>query len=65
MEELDSENDEFPEEEAMETCYSCGREFKDGQGRFRRPRGVFCIECYSDNNTESNSRAMSHPLHAT
>lgn len=65
MENLDSDNSESPDEDYMEVCYSCGREFKEGQGRFRRPKGVFCIECYSDNNTESNSNAMSATLHAT
>lgn len=55
MENLDTDRVEPPKKDYPEKCFSCGRELKEGQGRFRKPKGVFCIGCYSDNDTESNS----------
>ena len=64
MEDLDTDNVESSKTDDAEKCFSCGKEFKEGQGRFRKPKGVFCMECYSDNNTESNSGISLSPGNA-
>ena len=33
-------------EEPIEKCSVCGKEFKEGEGRFRTGDQVFCVECY-------------------
>ena len=31
-----------------ETCSVCGKPFEDGEGRFRRPDWVCCLDCYKE-----------------
>ena len=32
--------------ELTETCSDCGKLFEDGEGRFRKPDWVRCLDCY-------------------
>jgi|GEM_PF-3484671 len=39
-----------------ENCVSCGKELKDGDGRFRQNEKVFCLECHRKVNGYSSRK---------
>ena len=39
--ETENDNAELPE-----TCSACGNPIEDGEGRFRKPDAIYCVECY-------------------
>jgi hypothetical protein len=34
-----------------ETCSVCGKPFEDGEGRFRKPDFIYCVDCYKGPDT--------------
>ena len=61
MENFDTDNIDYSKADDVEKCFSCGMEFREGQGRFRKPKGVFCLGCCPDNNAESSPGRSSLP----
>jgi hypothetical protein len=56
--ETENDNAELPE-----TCSACGNPIEDGEGRFRKTDGVYCVECCQGGDTHDKTKksAVGYP----